>query len=218
MAKTVGAKKPDVKAAAKKAPAAKAKATAKAAAKPKAASAAKAAPKTAAKAKPAGAKPAAPASARALPAVGERAPAFSLPADDGSSVSLGSFPGKKIVLYFYPKDDTPGCTIEAIAFSARKAAFAAAGAVVLGVSRDSVASHCKFRDKHGLSIRLLSDESTKMLEAYGVWGEKKLYGRTYMGIDRTTFLIDAKGVIRHVWPKVKVDGHADEVLAAVKGL
>ena len=215
MAKTVGPKKPDVKTA-KKAPAAKA--TAKAAAKPKTASAAKDAPKAAAKAKTAAAKPAAPASARALPAVGERAPAFSLPADDGSTIGLGSFPGKKIVLYFYPKDDTPGCTIEAIAFSAKKAAFEAAGAVVLGVSRDSVASHCKFRDKHGLSIQLLSDESTKMLEAYGVWGEKKLYGRTYMGIDRTTFLIDGKGVVRHVWPKVKVDGHADEVLAAVKAL
>lgn len=153
-----------------------------------------------------------------LPAIGSRAPAFSLPADDGSKVSLKDLGGKKIVLYFYPKDDTPGCTTEGIAFSALKKKFDAAGAVVLGVSKDSVEKHCKFRDKHGLTVRLLSDEDGGMLEAYGVWGEKSLYGRKFMGITRTTFLIDAKGVVRQIWPKVKVNGHADEVLAAVREL
>lgn len=155
---------------------------------------------------------------RALPPVGEKAPDFSLPADDGSTVSLSGLAGKKVVLYFYPKDDTPGCTIEAIAFSTQKAAFEEAGTVVLGVSKDSVDDHCKFRDKHNLTVRLLSDEGGKMLEDYGVWGEKNLYGRTYMGIERTTFLIDGEGILRKVWPKVKVEGHADEVLAAAKAL
>ena len=152
------------------------------------------------------------------PASGSRAPAFSLPADDGGTVTLKSVAGKNVVLYFYPKDDTPGCTTEAIAFSALRKKFEAAGAVVLGVSKDSVEKHCKFRDKHGLTVRLLSDEDGKMLEAYGVWGEKSLYGRKFMGITRTTFLIDGKGVVRRVWPKVKVSGHAEEVLAAVKEL
>ncbi len=170
----------------------------------------KAAPKTAAKA-------AAPADS-ALPVAGAKAPAFKLPADDGSAVTLKSLAGKTVVLYFYPKDDTPGCTTEAIAFSALKKKFDAAGAVVLGVSKDTVEKHCKFRDKHGLTVRLLSDEDGKMLEAYGVWGEKSLYGRKFMGITRTTFLIDDKGVVRRVWPKVKVNGHAEEVLAAVKEL
>lgn len=151
-----------------------------------------------------------------LPASGSKAPAFSLPADDGKTVALKSLAGKKVVLYFYPKDDTPGCTTEAIAFSALKKKFEAAGAVVLGVSKDSIEKHCKFRDKHGLTVRLLSDEDGKMLEAYGVWGEKSLYGRKFMGITRTTFLIDGKGVVRRVWPKVKVSGHAEDVLAAVK--
>lgn len=161
-------------------------------------------------------KAAAAAAAAALPGVGERAPDFALPADDGSKISLAGLKGQKVVLYFYPKDDTPGCTVEAIAFSAKKAQFEKAGAVVLGVSKDTIAAHCKFRDKHNLTVRLLSDESGEMLEAYGVWAEKKLYGRAFMGINRTTFLIDGKGVIRRTWPKVKVDGHADEVLAAVK--
>jgi thioredoxin-dependent peroxiredoxin len=151
-----------------------------------------------------------------LPAEGKKAPAFSLPADDGSTVSLKSLAGKKAVLYFYPKDDTPGCTTEGIAFSALKKKFEAAKTVVLGISKDSVEKHCKFRDKHGLTVRLLSDEDGKMLEAYGVWGEKSLYGRKFMGITRTTFLIDEKGVVRKVWPKVKVNGHAEEVLAAAK--
>ncbi|WP_339828484.1 thioredoxin-dependent thiol peroxidase [uncultured Parvibaculum sp.] len=186
-----------------KAPARK---TAKAAPKPAAKAATKARPKAAATAND------------ALPAEGAKAPAFKLPADDGSSVTLKSLAGKKVVLYFYPKDDTPGCTTEAIAFSALKKKFDAAGAVVLGVSKDTIEKHCKFRDKHGLTVRLLSDEDGNMLEAYGVWGEKSLYGRKFMGITRTTFLIDGKGVVRRVWPKVKVSGHAEDVLAAVKEL
>lgn len=153
-----------------------------------------------------------------LPAVGQKAPDFSLPADNGSTIGLANLAGKTVVLYFYPKDDTPGCTIEAIAFSNLRAAFEAVGAVVIGVSKDSVDAHCKFKGKHNLSIPLLSDESGKMLEKYGVWVEKNLYGRTYMGIDRTTFLIDRDGIVRRVWPKVKVEGHADDVLAAVKSL
>ena len=144
-----------------------------------------------------------------LPEPGSKAPTFLLPADDGSTVSLKSLAGKKTVLYFYPKDDTPGCTTEAIAFSALRKKFEAAGTAVLGVSKDTV-------DKHKLTVRLLSDEEGKMLEDYGVWAEKSLYGRKFMGINRTTFLIDEKGVVRKVWPKVKVAGHAEEVLAAAK--
>ena len=154
----------------------------------------------------------------ALPQEGKKAPAFTLPADDGSTISLKSLAGKKVVLYFYPKDDTPGCTTEGIAFSALKKKFDAAKTVVLGVSKDSIEKHCKFRDKHNLTVRLLSDEDGKMLEAYGVWGEKSLYGRKFMGITRTTFLIDEKGIVQKVWPKVKVNGHAEEVLAATKEL
>ncbi|WP_367273692.1 peroxiredoxin [Parvibaculum sp.] len=159
-----------------------------------------------------------PAPAPERPDVGDRAPDFLLPADDGGVVSLAGLSGKKVVLYFYPKDDTPGCTIEAIAFSALKDRFEAANSVVLGVSKDSVADHCKFRDKHNLTVKLISDETGEMLQAYGVWVEKNLYGRNYMGIDRTTFLIDGSGAIAKVWPKVKVEGHADEVLAAVQSL
>lgn len=153
-----------------------------------------------------------------LPEAGSKAPAFSLPADDGATVSLKSLAGKKAVLYFYPKDDTPGCTAEAIAFSALRKKFDACGTIVLGISKDTVEKHCKFRDKHNLTVRLLSDEEGKMLEAYGVWAEKSLYGRKFMGINRTTFLIDEKGMVRKVWPKVKVAGHAEEVLAAAKEL
>ncbi|MBX3506724.1 MAG: peroxiredoxin [Parvibaculum sp.] len=153
-----------------------------------------------------------------LPAEGKKAPAFSLPADDGSKVSLKSLAGKKAVLYFYPKDNTPGCTTEGIAFSALKKKFDAASTVVLGISKDSIEKHCKFRDKHNLSVRLLSDEEGKMLEAYGVWTEKSLYGRKFMGIVRSTVLIDEKGVVRKLWPKVKVNGHAEEVLAAAQAL
>ena len=182
----------------------------------KAKGSAKPAGKTAAK-KPA-ARPKAKAADDALPKTGSKAPAFSLPADDGSTVSLKSLAGKKAVLYFYPKDDTPGCTTEGIAFSALKKKFDAANTVVLGISKDSIEKHCKFRDKHNLTVRLLSDEEGKMLEAYGVWAEKSLYGRKFMGINRTTFLLDEKGTIRQVWPKVKVNGHAEEVLAASKDL
>lgn len=150
--------------------------------------------------------------------VGALAPAFALPADDGTILSLKELKGKKVVLYFYPKDDTPGCTTEAIDFSALKAKFDKAGAVVIGISKDSVAKHGKFRDKHNLTVRLLSDEDGVMLNAYGVWAEKSLYGRKFMGINRTTFLIDGQGVIARVWPKVKVKGHAEDVLDAVKAL
>lgn len=162
--------------------------------------------------------PAPVAAAIARPMAGQRAPDFSLPADDGRMLGLANLAGNRVVLYFYPKDDTPGCTIEAIAFSNLRAAFEAAGAVVVGVSRDSVDAHRRFKGKHNLSIPLLSDEDGDMLQRYGVWVEKNLYGRTYMGIDRTTFLIDGDGVVRRLWSKVKVEGHADEVLAAVKGL
>ena len=150
--------------------------------------------------------------------VGKKAPAFALPADDGTTVKMKDLKGKKVVLYFYPKDMTPGCTTEAIDFSAQKKAFEKAGAIVFGVSKDSLERHVKFREKHDLSIQLLSDEGGEMLEAYGVWAEKSLYGRKFMGINRTTFLIDDKGVVAQIWQKVKVKGHAEEVLDAVKAL
>ena len=159
-----------------------------------------------------------PSAASALPPEGKKAPAFSLPADDGSTVSLKSLAGKKVVLFFYPKDDTPGCTTESIAFSALKKKFEAANTLVFGISKDSIEKHCKFRDKHNLTVRLLSDEEGKMLEAYGVWAEKSLYGRKFMGINRTTLLLDEKGVVRKVWSKVKVNGHAEEVLEAAQAL
>ncbi|MHB8286280.1 MAG: peroxiredoxin [Caulobacteraceae bacterium] len=149
---------------------------------------------------------------------GMPAPDFDLPTDGGNRVSLASLKGKPVVLYFYPKDDTSGCTSEAKAFSASREAFEAAGAVVIGVSKDSPASHDKFKAKHDLTIRLASDESGEMVEAYGVWVEKSMYGRNYMGLERATFLIDAEGVIREVWRKVKVTGHVDKVLKAVQGL
>jgi len=147
---------------------------------------------------------------------GAKAPAFNLPRDGGGKVSLASLKGKKIVLYFYPKDDTSGCTTEAKDFTKLKAKFKAAGAEVYGVSPDPVASHDKFVQKHELGIPLLSDESKKMLEAYEVWKEKSMYGRTYMGVERTTVLIDEAGKIARVWNKVKVAGHAEEVLKACK--
>jgi thioredoxin-dependent peroxiredoxin len=149
---------------------------------------------------------------------GDRAPDFDLPTDGGGRVSLADLKGKPVVLYFYPKDDTSGCTAEAIAFSGLKGEFEAAGARVIGVSKDSAASHDKFVKKHDLTIRLASDESGEMVERYGVWVEKSMYGRKYMGIDRATFLIDSDGTIRRVWRKVKVPKHADEVLAAVKAM
>jgi peroxiredoxin Q/BCP len=152
------------------------------------------------------------------PAEGDHAPDFTLAADGGGNVSLAGFRGKVLVLYFYPRDDTSGCTKEAVAFTAMQAAFRKAGAEILGVSRDSVAAHDKFKVKHGLKVRLASDATGEMTERYGVWVEKSLYGRKYMGIDRATFLIDGQGVIRRVWRRVRVPGHAEEVLAAVKAI
>ena len=150
--------------------------------------------------------------------VGDKAPNFTLPADGGSKLSLAELKGKSVVLYFYPKDDTSGCTAEAIAFSTDSKAFKAAGVIVVGVSKDSVASHDKFKAKYSLSVTLAADEETKTAEAYGVWVEKSMYGRRYMGMERATFLIDGKGIIRHIWRKVKVPGHSADVLAAAKAL
>ena len=148
---------------------------------------------------------------------GDAAPDFTLPSDCGE-ISLQSFKGRKLVLYFYPKDDTSGCTKEAIDFNRLKGQFEQAGAAILGASPDSAASHVKFKTKHGLGLALASDEAKTMLEAYGVWVEKSMYGRKYMGVERTTFLIDRNGVIAQVWNKVKVPGHAEAVLAAAKSL
>jgi peroxiredoxin Q/BCP len=149
---------------------------------------------------------------------GDKAPQFTMPTDGNGKVALAELRGKPVVLYFYPKDDTSGCTAEAIAFSKDSKAFKAAGAVVVGVSKDSAASHDKFKAKYDLSVTLVADEETKTAEAYGVWVEKSMYGRRYMGMERATFLIDGKGIIRHIWRKVKVPGHSAEVLAAAKAL
>lgn len=153
-----------------------------------------------------------------VPGIGAKAPAFALPRDGGGNVSLSDFKGRKLLLYFYPKADTPGCTNEAIAFSALRRDFAKAETDILGVSADPVKAQDKFRDKHGLKIALGSDESKKMLTAYGVWGEKSMYGRKFMGVRRTTFLIDRDGRIAQVWENVKVPGHAEAVLEAAKAL
>ncbi len=152
------------------------------------------------------------------PAVGDQAPDFSLPAAGGQSISLGSLRGRQVVLYFYPKDDTSGCTKEAMEFNALKPRFEAAGTEIVGISADSVASHEKFRQKYGLGFGLASDEDKSTLEAYGVWVEKSMYGKRYMGIERSTFLIDADGKVARVWAKVKVPGHAEEVLAAAESI
>jgi len=149
-------------------------------------------------------------------AIGAMAPPFTLPGDGGAPVSLSDFRGRKLVLYFYPKANTPGCTKEAIAFSALRTAFAKAGTEILGVSADPVAAQKNFKSKHKLKIALASDETRKMLEAYGAWGEKSMYGRKFMGILRKTFLIDEKGRIARVWPKVSVPGHAEAVLEAAR--
>ena len=153
-----------------------------------------------------------------MPSPGTKAPAFSLPAHTGTTVSLASLKGKPVVLYFYPKDSTPGCTVEAKGFAALADKFAAAGAVVLGVSPDSLASHCKFAEKQGLGFALLADTEHTLAESYGVWALKSMCGRKYMGILRTTFLIDPSGKIARVWEKVKPEGHAEAVLEAVKSL
>lgn len=146
------------------------------------------------------------------------APDFQLPADGGRNIGLADFRGKKLVLFFYPKDDTSGCTAEAAAFSALLPEFEAANAGVLGMSPDSALKHDKFKQKHGLNVLLASDEQKTTLQAYGVWAEKSMYGRKYMGVERSTFLIDAEGRIARVWRKVKVPGHAEEVLKAVRNL
>ncbi|MGS4946561.1 thioredoxin-dependent thiol peroxidase [Meridianimarinicoccus sp. RP-17] len=149
---------------------------------------------------------------------GATAPDFTLPQDGGDDVTLSDLRGRSVVLYFYPKDDTSGCTKEAIAFTGHIADFEAAGAVVYGLSKDTVAKHVKFRAKHDLGVGLLSDADGDVCERYGVWVEKQMYGKTYMGIERATFLIDGTGTIRKVWRKVKVPGHAEAVLEAVKAL
>ena len=147
---------------------------------------------------------------------GDEAPAFSLPVSEEETFTLSDAQGKNLVLYFYPKDDTPGCTTEAKDFTELKRKFSANGITVVGVSKDSVAKHDKFADKHDLRITLASDEDGAVCDKYGVWVEKKNYGRTYMGIERSTFLIDAKGRIAKVWRKVRVKGHAEAVLAVAK--
>ena len=149
---------------------------------------------------------------------GAKAPDFTLPRDGGGTLSLSEFKGRKLVLYFYPKADTEGCTKEAIAFSGLKAKFARTGTDIVGVSADPVRAQERFREKHGLGIALASDETKKMLEAYGVWGEKSMYGRKFMGVRRTTLLIDRDGRIARVWENVKVAGHAEQVLEAAKAL
>jgi peroxiredoxin Q/BCP len=150
--------------------------------------------------------------------VGDRAPAFTLPATGGQSISLDRLKGRKAILYFYPKDDTGGCTREALDFQSLKTDFAAADTEIIGISADSLKRHDRFRTKYDLDLTLASDEDKAMLLAYGVWVEKSMYGRKYMGVERTTLLIDREGKIARIWPKVKVPGHAEEVLAAAKAL
>ena len=149
---------------------------------------------------------------------GDPAPAFDLPTDGAGRISLAELKGKRVILYFYPKDDTPGCTTEALNFTEKARAFAAANAVIVGVSRDSAVKHDRFKAKHGLKLTLAADEDGAVCEAYGVWGEKTLYGRKFMGVKRTTVLIGADGRIAKLWHNVKVPGHAEEVLAAAKAL
>jgi peroxiredoxin Q/BCP len=150
--------------------------------------------------------------------VGKPAPDFTLPTDDGGKVSLKGLRGQTVVIYFYPKDDTSGCTAEACGFRDQLPKFGKVNATVIGISRDTVASHDKFKKKYELPFALASDDKGAVTEKYGVWVEKSLYGRKYMGIERATFLIDDKGVVRQAWRKVKVPGHVDEVLKAVKAL
>ncbi|WP_420404327.1 thioredoxin-dependent thiol peroxidase [Nisaea sp.] len=150
--------------------------------------------------------------------VGDKAPDFSMATDGGGEVSLGALKGRKVVLYFYPKDDTPGCTKEACAFRDSMPDFSGIDAEIIGVSKDPVTKHDKFKAKYDLPFTLASDAESDVCERYGVWVEKNMYGKKYMGIERTTFLIDGDGKIRNVWRKVKVPGHADDVLAAAKAL
>ncbi|MGB4866133.1 MAG: peroxiredoxin [Hyphomicrobium sp.] len=149
---------------------------------------------------------------------GKKAPDFKLPGDDGKIIQLSRLKGRPVVVYFYPKDDTSGCTAEAKDFSCLAADFAAAGAEIIGISPDSAVSHTKFKTKHDLNLRLAADEDKAAATAYGVWVEKSMYGRKYMGVERSTFLVDADGRLAQSWRKVKVPGHAEAVLAAVKAL
>ncbi len=156
-----------------------------------------------------------------MPEIGKILPSFTLPcvtADGEKTVSLADFTGKPLVIFFYPRDDTPGCTREAGEFTQMRSEFDRLGVQILGVSKDSVKSHAKFIAKHNLTIGLLSDENSDFCERMGVWGEKKMYGKTFMGITRSTFLIDSTGILRHVWPKVKVPDHVAEVLEQVRSL
>ena len=152
----------------------------------------------------------------ARPDIGDKAPDFTLPGDGGEDIALSDYQGKNVILYFYPRDDTPGCTKEAIGFSEVKDELTELNTLVIGMSKDSAAKHDKFIAKHDLDVRLAADEEGQALEAYGVWVEKKNYGRTYMGIERTTFLIGEDGKIVKVWPKVRVKGHVEAVVEAVK--
>lgn len=149
---------------------------------------------------------------------GDKAPAFDLPSDGGGQISSDSLKGKPYVLYFYPKDDTPGCTKEAIGFTEAYPAFEAAGVEVIGLSKDTVSSHQKFKQKYGLCFPLAADDSGHVVKAFGAWVEKSMYGKSYMGIDRSTFLVDGEGKIQKIWRSVKVPGHVEEVLAAAKAL
>ena len=153
-----------------------------------------------------------------MPEVSQAAPDFTLPSTSGEDVTLSALRGQPVVLFFYPRDNTPGCTKESIGFSENRAAFEEAGALVFGISKDSMKSHDKFVAKQNLTVPLLSDEHGSACEDYGVWKEKNMYGKTYMGIERTTVLIAADGTIARIWPKVKVPGHVDAVLEAVRAL
>ncbi|WP_193368339.1 thioredoxin-dependent thiol peroxidase [Pelagibius marinus] len=153
-----------------------------------------------------------------MPELGKKAPAFTMPTDGGGEISLKNLKGQKVVLYFYPKDDTPGCTKEACGFRDALPDFTKVDAVIIGVSKDTVAKHERFKEKYDLPFTLASDEDGKVCEAYGTWIEKSMYGRKYMGIDRSTFLIDENGILRGEWRKVKVKGHVEEVLEAAQAL
>ncbi|WP_195822551.1 peroxiredoxin [Roseobacter sp. MH60115] len=153
-----------------------------------------------------------------MPEISQPAPDFTLPSTDGGDVTLSALQGQPVVLFFYPRDNTPGCTKESVGFSESKAAFEAAGAKVFGISKDSMASHDKFVAKKELTVPLLSDEHGSACEDYGVWKEKSMYGKKFLGIERSTFLIAADGTIARIWPKVKVPGHVEEVLEAVQAL
>lgn len=156
--------------------------------------------------------------ASSMPEAGGKAPAFSAMDSQGKKVKLSDFKGKAVVLYFYPKDDTPGCTVEAVAFQKHLEDFKKAGAVVIGVSPDDATSHCKFAGKYNLGFSLLCDTEHEVAQRYGVWVEKSMYGKKHWGIQRATFLIDGSGTLVRVWPKVKPEGHAEEVLEAVRAL